>query len=523
MASPVARKISQAYLFVALLLALLLAVLPYSVVVLFLLVAHAWSAYRPLESRLHLALTFATLLVLPLALGDSVLGHYSVLLLVPALPLLDWSLRQNAHNQPLEQSTGWKATGVLTTLVVALLAVLVVSVVLSKWVLAFAVALLSGYLAVLSICVFRAVPGAPLQVSPTRLRVVAGHTSQTSVTVESKARIQVHAQTTPVHSWLSVEPQRLSIGSTGAQFDLTLTPPLSGPSAPGLQVWMTDPWGLWQRAQQVHPVQLYVIPRARYAEWLARRFLSQSAAQPVRAALPAPTASPRLPRRGVEYLGSHLYQPGDSLRDLDWKRMCKMNQIVVKEYGGSTTGTAIVAANMVVKDPEEADTVAYDLITLVLTLARLGTPMALAAYNHRDILLATEALDPREVLKRTLGVAHNMTIMGQEQRFLQAPDIRRLARNLAQLEQVPSGPAKRLAALLGLEVEAIRRSAEDHPATRALARVAARVAPPATIAVVSARNHDMEALAVALDNLSRQGYETMSAGRNARCRVIRLS
>jgi len=194
---------------------------------------------------------------------------------------------------------------------------------------------------------------------------------------------------------------------------------------------------------------------------------------------------------------------------MDWKRMCKLNQLIVKEYSEAQELVTIIAANMTVKDPEEADNLAYSLITLALTLARVTAPVALAAYNHQEVLLTTEAADPREILKRMLILAQNITLVEPEQRFLQSPDIRRLKRTMTQLEQAKTEPARRLAELLRLEDEAIQQAAKEHPATRAITKTTEHIPPPAIIAVVSGWNHDTEALLVTLDRLKKQGYNTM--------------
>ena len=60
------------------------------------------------------------------------------------------------------------------------------------------------------------------------------------------------------------------------QLNLSITSPLAGPSYPQLQVSVIDPWGFTQVNQAIEPVELHVISRARYAEWLALRYLEQT-------------------------------------------------------------------------------------------------------------------------------------------------------------------------------------------------------------------------------------------------------
>jgi uncharacterized protein (DUF58 family) len=511
MTSPLAKKISRIYLGLAVLGAILLSPLPYSFIALVLLLIQAYSAYKPLRADLSLVLAFCTLLFVPQALESSAIGPLSALLVIPALPLLDDSLKRNTLNRAFSHAKGRKPTTTLKALSAALLAVLVISLLTASWALTIAAILLAAYLAAVSGYTVCAIRGAPLQSSTGRVRVVAGSTAEASVAIRSTSRLLLHAQLTSPHRWISINPGQLSIERNEQPLNLSVTPPLSGPSVPQLQAVVIDPWGLIQFTQYIEPIELYVIPRTRYAEWLAREFLGRAALQTPSAATAPAVATARISRRGVEYLASHIYQPGDTLRDVDWKRTCKLGQIVVKEYGEPGNPATIVAANLVANDPEEADRLAYDLITSVLTLAKVAAPAALAAYDHQRVLLTTGASNPRETLDRALKVARNMTTVEQEHRFLRPPDVRRLKRSMAQLGQAQSETAQRLAALLRLEEAAIQQSAEDHPAARALAEVTQHVPPPATISVVSAHNHDAEALAVTLDRLAEQGYRVLPA------------
>jgi len=92
------------------------------------------------------------------------------------------------------------------------------------------------------------------------------------------------------------------------------------------------------------------------------------------------------------------------------------------------------------------------------------------------------------------------------ERYLQSPDIRQVRTALRRLERTNAEPARKLRAILELERRAIEEGAKEHPATRALNRVTAHTLPPAMITVISARNHDNEALSVTLEDLRKRGY-----------------
>jgi len=56
----------------------------------------------------------------------------------------------------------------------------------------------------------------------------------------------------------------------------------------------------------------------------------------------------------VEYFDSRSYQPGDLLKNIDWKHTLKLNQLIVKEYIEVGGQVAIIAVNLSVTDAEVA-------------------------------------------------------------------------------------------------------------------------------------------------------------------------
>ncbi|GAI55674.1 unnamed protein product, partial [marine sediment metagenome] len=190
-------------------------------------------------------------------------------------------------------------------------------------------------------------------------------------------------------------------------------------------------WGFTQVNQAIEPVELHVIPRARYAEWLALRYLEQTGAGAGATTLPPKAIL--IPKRGVEYFDSRSYQPGDPLRDIDWKHTLKLNQLIIKEYIEAGEQRAIIAVNLSVTDAEEADKLAFNLITTALTLAQETIPTALAVYNHQKVILTTAVIDPRETLKQTLSLVKDITSVEFTHRFLQPSDIGKLRRNITLL------------------------------------------------------------------------------------------
>ena len=188
--------------------------------------------------------------------------------------------------------------------------------------------------------------------------------------------------------------------------------------------------------------------------------------------------------------------------------------MIIKQYIEASERVAIIAINLSVSDSEQADKLAYNLISAALTLAQEHIPTALAAYNHEKVVAVTPVLNPREIVQRTLALVKDITIVGFAPRVLQPPDLARLKRDISQLKLASSEPAKRLLNILSFEYEAIKDSAKTHPAATALTSVAGHVPAPATIVLISEMNHDTEALMLTLDRLKRQDFTTISAGKS---------
>jgi len=261
----------------------------------------------------------------------------------------------------------------------------------------------------------------------------------------------------------------------------------------------------------IQPVELQVIPRARYAAWLAQRYLEQAGGVGAGLATIPPGHPAKGSQRGLEYLGSRPYQPGDLLRDVDWRHTFKLNELVTKERVETPDLSVILAVNLAVRDAEEADRLAHGLITCALTLARASIPTALAAYDHTRVVETTSPPgDPRLILRRALRLSQDIVFLPPVERFLQPPDFPRLRRALGQLTLAQSEPARRLRSLLELEYHAWQEAVRDHPATRALQAATRQGASPALVSVVSLRNHDAEALDISLERLHRRGFRTLA-------------
>ena len=511
MVSLTPKRIFEAYLILLFLAAILGSPPPYSIVSMVLLALWLYSFYKPLRAELALTSTVATLILTPLALQSVAGPFFAAFLIVPTMPLLDEILRMNALNQSFIYSkAGRKATTILKTLAVTLSTLLVSSLILLNYMLMLTCIILISYLASVLLYILRVIPKLALEESKTWRRVLVGDVAEVPLALKSKANTLLQVFLRAPQQWIHLQPSRFAMETHAeANVNLAFKPPLAGPSKLQLHALVVDPWGLTQTNQILEPVELHIIPKARYAEWLAKKYLKPTASGAAPVATTSPLKMLKTARLGVEYSNSRLYQPGDRLKDVDWKHTFKLQQLVIKEYLNAQGQSAIMATNLTAKDPEEADELAYDLITSALTLATEAVPTALAAYNQKEVIETTNAINPREMLKKALKLTQNITIVEPLERTLEPQNIKRLRRNISQLEQTTAKPAQKLAEILKLEYQILQETAKEHPAGQALTKAAEGTPAPAVITIVSTFSHDADALAVTLEKLERKGYSTV--------------
>jgi len=526
------RLLCQIYLLAVLLATTLLSSLPYSPVALILLLVTLFTTLRHLYPKLNIVTAVTTLFILPLlmepllreisstglqssvplVLGGITLTSIQIMAVaavLPAIYLLDCSLKQDTPSKVMTYSlrNGRYITTAPITLFASVLIMLVVSVMINNITLFLSGVIVTLYLLAILTKVLLSVPRLPLGILVMEKRVIAGTTADISLKAESRTRIRLHGMLSSVTPESTIKPERFTLDESGIELNLTITPTLAGPSRPQLWLSATDPWGFLRVNQVIEPVELHVIPRARYAEWLAMRYLEKTQAKGSVA-----TTTPEaitLPSRGVEFLDSRDYQPGDELRHIDWKHSLKFNQLIMKRYMDVGQQSAIIGVNLSVNDAEEADRLAFDLITTSLTLAQEAIPTALAAYNYHEVILTTPVINPREVLKQALTLVKDIGCVEFAHRFLEPADIGQLRRNIILLKQATSQAAQQLSNILDFERRAMEEAAKSNPATLALSTAAKYAPSPAIILLVSQLNHDTEALTITTERLSKRGFTSI--------------
>jgi uncharacterized protein (DUF58 family) len=505
------KTVAKAYFITVLLLAILVSPLPQLGIALVLLVIQLASTYRPPRAGLDFALIVGSLVFAPLAFSALVGGLFSVLLMIPALFLLDQNLKDNASAQfSVFAKPGRSATGVLKTVATVLLFVFAASVIVWNITLMLTAAVLTVYFVVVLGDVFRKVPKMPFEESKTWCRTIVGDSSTNLAHIKTKSGMTLFASVSSAASWVHVAPSEFVLSAQGeAAVDLRFVPPLAGPSKLRLQASALDVRGLVQIDQILEPVDLHIIPRAKYATWLAKKYLERSASGLGMAASVAVDRSNKAARRGVEYHGSRQYQPGDRWRDIDWKHTFLLGELIVKEFAVSQGQTAILVADLTAKDAEEADKLAYDFVMSALTFAMESMPTALAVYNQAEVFAAIAPMNPREALKKTLQLTEKIRIVEPSEKVLQSEKMRGLRRSIGQLEGVKSDSTQKLIDVLKLEYDANQEAAINHPAGIALSKIIEGTPPPAILTVISSLSINDDALSITLDRLKEKGYSIL--------------
>jgi hypothetical protein len=504
------KTIAKAYFVTVLLLAVLFSPLPQIGIALVLLATQIGSAYKPPKANLNLALVLGSVIFTPLALEALAGRLLAVIAIIPGILLLDKSLKENAPS-PIApfMKIGRSPTTALKALITSLLLILAASIILVNFTLTLTAAILISYLGAALSYFFLKVPRMPFEESKTWNRVVVGEKANNKFQLKGKSALSLFVSLTSTTPWIQITPSNFELPTrTEKKVDLQFTPPLAGPSKLQVQALTLDSRGLIQTGQVLEPVDLHIIPRVKYAQWLANKYLEQTASGAGLTSLASSAMSSNV-AKSVEYYGSRQYQPGDRWKDLDWKHTYLFGELIVKEFSGAHGQTAILVADLTAKDAEEADKLAYNFVMSALTLADESLPTALAVYNHANVLAALQPMNPREVLKKTLELTEKIVMLDPSEKVLQSTELLRLKRSIGQLEQANSVPSQRLVEILKLEFEANQKTAMSQPAGQVLAKIVEAVSPPATLTVVSSLSRDDEALAVTLERLKEKGYNTV--------------
>jgi len=501
------------YVAIALIIATVLSPLAFSFAPIVLLVWYLYSWRWPINENVRLLTEYFMFFAIALLLAPGVGPLFAPLISLPILLLINRDL-QDAAELLTYRNTKYvrRPTNMCLAILLISMALLGISLLLGSLSLLLASAVIVSYLGILGTIVLRQMPLKPVEETQIEQRMVAGRSEHLHIKLVSKTKIGGQVFVESPYEWLKVSPKKLSLRENNLAIKVSLSPTLSGPSIVKLKGYTTDRWGLFQFGFELEPIRLYVIPRARYAAWLARRYLAGTSP----GALPLISNIEVLKplyglRGGVEYYGNRLYQPGDSLKNIDWKHSSKYNELITKEFAEFRGRSAVLLINLVVGDAEEADKLAYKIIVTAISLAGENIPAALAVYNHERVKETTATLQPRQLLLQSLRIAKEMVTVINPVRYLNPPDVVRLRANISRIRFAQSKASRALAQLLQLEYRNLDNIARLNPATRALLEVFNKVDKQSNIVIISHLNHDAEAITFSKFRFARKGNAVITA------------
>ena len=350
------QTLARAYLIVALVLSVVVSSPLQLAVALALLATQLYMLYKQPKEELNLILVLATLILAPIAFGALTGPTLSFIVMLPGILLLDNSIRNFAKTQSYSYKNANKnPTNTLKSIAIALVLIFIIAIVTQNLTLSLSSAALIIYLAAITIDTYLKIPKIPLKENRTWSRTIVGNSQTQEFEIENKTTQQTNITLTPIDPWVKIQPTHSTLQSrTQTKATLNFTPPLAGPSKIQIKATVVDPHGLIQTNQILEPIDLHIIPKAKYAAWLANKYLEQtSSGGGMGEALARPTS--QAAKRGVEYYGSRTYQVGDLIKDIDWKHSYMLGELIVKQFTGATGQVGILVADLTTPNAEATD------------------------------------------------------------------------------------------------------------------------------------------------------------------------
>ncbi|MBN1188901.1 MAG: DUF58 domain-containing protein [Dehalococcoidales bacterium] len=470
----------------------------------------AWRLFlwlRPVSAAVSLFTNLFLFLAVAALFSEILPPYLAVLLPLPLLLTIHDGLLKSAPKITFRFSgSGVRLTPLALSAGGAVLGSLIISAILGNTVLTIAADILILFLLVLLFLTWLDFPEKAVECKTQQVRILAGRKEIIKIKMSPRGRRGGRLFISTSQEWVKVLTPVLPLQHPEITLEIALTPGLSGPAGVKLEVYAIDSLGLLQARFQLEPVEVLVIPRARYARWLVQKYLSGtgSGSLPV-ISIFSPAGGNRGLRQGIEYYGSRLYQPGDSLKNIDWKHSCKYNELITMEFSEFQGKPAILLVNLVAGNTDEADRLAYNIIVAALSLGRENIPAAMAVYNRDRVVYVTGTLSSQQLLMHSMRIVKDIVILPFPTRYLETANILRLQANIRRIEQIDGAPASVLKHLLQAEYSNLKQVALRNPCSQALNSVMSKTDEPSSIVVISHVNHDAEALAFHDYRFSRRG------------------
>ncbi len=500
------------YVIATLLVAAILSPSNFSIIPIILLAFYLFQWRRIISPVIDVLSQYFIFLAIALLYSTMLPEYIAPLFALPVLLLITRSLSKSAHIiKSYSQHSKRRPTTLYIVQCIIILSIFALALLLSDLTLIISASVLIIYFICLSLFVIRRVPHKPVKEEQILYRILAGKTEDLEIQLSPVIRYGMALFFESQFDWIKIKNKRIYLKDTPMSLELSITPALSGPSIVKLKGYAIDRWSLFQTSFEMEPVKLVVIPRAKYATWLALRYMSGTR-QGNLPLISNTNVSKTLQgfRQGIEYYGNRIYQAGDSLKNINWKASVKYDELISKEFDEFRGQPAVILVNLVAGDDDELDKLAHDILITAVTLGQANIPASFAVYDKEKVVMTTPALSSNQLVSYALRIVKKLVIHSNPVKYLNPPDVLRLRSNINRLSKIDTKPSGKLSELLKLEYGVLNSGSNSNPCTKALFQAKTKINERFNVVILSLYNHDAEALAFNKYTLTRQGSFVIS-------------
>ena len=499
--------VSKIYVIVALLFAAILSPSNFSIIPIALLALYIFQWHRVFSHLIDVLTQYFMFFAVTLLFTTLIPEYYAPLAALPVLPIINQSMLKYSNAlKSYRPHNKRRPTTLYMALSIITLTTLAIYLLLFNLPLLIASSVIALYLICLTIIILKRFPYIPVKEEQIEVRILAGNTEEVDINLNPAVNFGMALFFKSENDWVKVKSKRLYLKDKQESVQLLITPALSGPSFVRLKGYAIDQWGLFQTPFEIEPLKLIVIPRARYASWLAKKYMdgTNQGNLPLISNTKVTKALQGF-RQGIEYYGNRIYHAGDSMKNINWKASVKYNELISKEFDEFRGQPAIILINLVAGNDDELDKLAHNILITAISLGQANIPASLAVYDKENVVMATPALSSIQLVSYALRIVKKLVIHSNPLKYLNPPNVLRLKSNISRLNKIDNHPSKKLSELLKLEYEVLDNGANNNPSTKALLQAKAKINEQFNVVILSLYNHDAEALAFNTYSLTRKG------------------
>jgi uncharacterized protein (DUF58 family) len=464
------------------------------------------------QSPIQLVVTISSILISPQVFTPVLGPILSLFLIVPVLFLFDSQLRKTTFLFRSNPSLTIQRTTIrLKALLACLMSTSIWALIIDSPIL-----IISSICLILTVSVrfgweFFFLKTSPINIGPKRIRILAGTEQIINLEITNPTSFSIKFNLFSKDNFLSIAQTNYAVTpNTTIKIPITIKCQLSGPRWPEITLLINGPNALFSNFFFSHPLEIRVIPRARYASWLAEKYLQGTGSEGIETNASDNLGAITGKIRGVEFQQLREYQPGDKIRQIDWNHTHKIGRYFVRERLDPSQGDVMIILNTTAETPEEADWIAYNLVMSSLSASQQGLPSSILAYNDNRPISLNSNLRSKYAVQKSLDLASRIHRREPAGRKFKPPDVNRLrqfSRN--NTNPIGFGEHEGLEKFLLVELNAIKLSAESHPLASTIQRFLSKATKDTTITLVSCWNHDAEILSITLPKLRKLGYKVV--------------